>query len=156
MTTSRIIAIADAVVDALSSASASGLSMPFVAQRKYVPQSDLVDGPGLYLNVVPMTSDTHIVSRQDSQEEYEIHIGVQKKVVSATPEVVDPLMNFVQEVLDFWHRKGLLVTAGTGNDSMSLKVYCTSVSNNPVYSTDHLKQLVMFVSLVKLTFLVIV
>jgi hypothetical protein len=152
MTTSRIIAIADAVVDALNEASGPVLSMSFVAQRTYVPLGDLKDMTDLHLKVVPMTSTTEIVSRSDSQEDYEIDIGIQQKVDSASLDGVDPLMGFVQEVVDFWTRKALSVTTGNGDSKRSFGVYCVSVSNRPVYSTEHLQQMVLFVSLVKLTF----
>jgi len=138
---SIITTIADAVVAAMNGPT---FSRAFTAQRSYLPIFDLKDMVDLHVTVVPKAVSSEASSRNASQEEYQIDVAVQQKVASLEPVSIDPLMAIVQEIVDFWRLRRVMIGA--------LPAVCIKASNLPVYAPEHLSQMNQFTSIVTLTF----
>ncbi len=141
---SIITTVADAVAAELNAAAEGTFSQAFTAQRAYLPIFDLKDMVDLHVTVVPKSVSTEASSRSTSQEEYQIDVAVQQKVASLEAADIDPLMALVQEIVDFWRLRRVMVAA--------LPAVCIKAASLPVYAPEHLSQLQQFTSIVTLTF----
>ena len=134
-----LVDIADAVVTELNGAS---LSMPFTAARAYLPQFDLVEMVDLHVTVVPRTTTRVFVTREKTQREYVIHVGVQQKLQSLALAEPDGLMDLVEEIADLFH----------GNTLTDPECVCMSAETAPTYVPEHMDEMRQFTGVVALTF----
>lgn len=133
-------AIADAVKARLNE---TPFSIPFTAERKYLPLFELPDMAMLRVTVVPKGLATTGLSRDTSQNEYAIDVAVQKKVSTEEPAEIDPLCSLVEEIADRFQfrRLGEYPTASW-----------SKTENVPVYSVEHLEEMRQFTSVLTFTF----
>jgi len=137
---SRITKIADAVVDELNE---HEFSLPFTALRHYQPVYDLQEMKSLHVTVVPRAADTAVLDRTNCKDTVQIDIAVQKKLTSVTLEEIDPYMDLVQEISDFFKQRRL--------KNLPVVIWI-GTSNKPIYSPEHLQQLHQFTSVLTLSF----
>jgi hypothetical protein len=135
--------IAEAVKDELN---AGTFAPPFVAQRLYHPVFDLADMTTLHVTVVPKAVALEVADRSRDQWHVQVDIAVQKKYETDAPLELDPLMNLVQAIADFFrHRRLALYPAATW----------VRTENVPVYAQEHMEELRQFTSILTLTFRVV-
>lgn len=142
-----IIDIADAVVTTLLGAT---LSLPFTAERTYVPIRDLKDLTELTLSVVPVTIEGALQTRGGRyMEVYGIAIGIQQTIGKGAmtddqiKAACDPLMTFAEQVVNLFAAQ---VLAGMEPTT------CTQHKNEPIFSPEHLDDRRVFTSVVTLTY----
>lgn len=146
---STITAIADAVVARLS---AGTFSMPFTAVRRYQPVFDLEDLATLRVSVVPRSLAIVGASRQTSQFDAQIDIGVQKRLSPAPGNPasdeaeIDALLALVEEIAD-WLRFTRLPTTP--------EAVWVGVAQEPVVAGEHLEQHRQFTSILTVTYRVL-
>ena len=129
--------IAGAVVTALNGHS---FSMPFTAQRAYLPVFDLKDMKDLHVTVVPRGVEMTTAGRGLAASDIQIDVAVQKKLTSADNAEIDALMGLVQEIAEFIRSTGRF---GDGS--------WVRTENVPIYSPEHLGELRQFTSVLTLT-----
>ena len=141
-----IVDIADAVVAELNGHS---FSQPVVAERLYRVAFELPDMKTLHVSVVPKGVEMQGASRTLVQHDYQIDVGVQKKL-PASPAgdnaEIDALMALVEEIADFFRQRRLQAMPN---------VIWVQTQNLPIYSPEHLEQLRQFTSVLTLTFRVL-
>jgi len=140
---SVLIAIADAVVDALNAAT---LSQPLAAERLYQPVFDLPEMDELHVSVVPKGVKVLASTRNQNQHDYAIDIGVQKRVTDDAE--TDAMMLLTEEIADHF-RLGRVQADGVGS------VPLLTVATDPVFAPEHLTEKRVFTSVVTLTFRVL-
>lgn len=134
-----ILAIAEAVADELTG---SVFSLPFEAERHYLPRFELAEMTELKVSVVPRSITSQGLNRNRDSFEYRIDVAVQQKI-DPTPANLDALMKLVEEIADHFRSEPL---SGYPN------ARCTGVENAPVYAPEHLDQFRQFTSVLTLTF----
>lgn len=136
-----VVRIAEAVHDLIDRARGE-LSQPFVLEREYVPLHELCEMGTLHVTVVPAGQTLTRLSRGSNDWEYVIDVGVQQRR-EPTPHSMDPLVFFVQEIVD-------LFTSATVDVPESIPVL--AVSNVPLYAFIGADSQRVFTSVVSLTF----
>ncbi|MBX3356434.1 MAG: hypothetical protein KF724_12130 [Phycisphaeraceae bacterium] len=143
---STITDIADAVAARLN---AGTFSMPFTAVRRYQPVYALDELATLRVSVVPRSLAIVGASRQTSQVDAQIDIGVQKRLSSspaspASDEAeIDALLGLVEEIAD-WMRFARLPTTP--------EAVWVGVAQEPVVAGEHLEQHRQFTSILTVTY----
>ena len=132
--------VADAVRDELA---AGQFSIPFKAVRAFRHDQTLPEGKELRVSVVPNAVKVIPAARGICHYDMEIYIAVSRKIDRATPEVIDPLLGLVEEIVDFFRLRRLAKYPG----AMWL-----STENKPMVSTEHLETLRQFTSLVSILY----
>ena len=140
---STLIAIADAVVDSLNSAT---LSQALTAERHYQPVFDLPEMTALHVSVVPKGIEVLASSRNQNQHDYAIDIGIQQKV--ADDAEADALMALAEEIADHFRLSRVQIT-GIGS------IPVLKVATEPVFAPEHLTEKRVFTSIITLTFRVL-
>lgn len=140
----NILEIADAVVDLLNNS--SGLDGEFTAERKVLPIFDLKDLEALKVTVTPATAEYTLLNRIALTTDYQINIGIQKKVSADTDDDLETLIDFVESVVLFLKGKSL----STNPRAMWVKTV-----NEPIYSREHLAEQLVFTSIITITYKVI-
>ncbi len=135
-----IVDIADAVVVELN---AGEFTQTFTARRLYRPQFDLVEMVDLHVTVVPKGIEIGIASRSGVQCDVSVDVAVQKKLQTEDAAEIDPLMNLVEEIADFFRQRKL---------SQYPRASWIATANEPVYSPGHLEELRQFTSVLTVTF----
>lgn len=140
---STIIDVADAMVTGLSSLSAS---MTFEVERAYIVDFELPDLSTTIpkVSVVPNDKDISMATRDGLNEDLQIDIGIQLKVVNASAASVDPVMTFSEEIEDY------IRATGEFNISRWIKTKAAVI-----YSPAHLKELLTFTRVMTFTMKVI-
>lgn len=136
---STLIDITDSIVAQLN---VTQFSQTLNAVRHYRPTFELPDMHTLRVSVVPRAIGSTSLDRKRDTFEYQIDVGVQKKVESVLAEL-DPLMNLVEEIADHFRKETLLSYPDAR---------CTEIKNEPAYSPEHLTELGQFTSVLTLTF----
>lgn len=136
--TATIVAIADAVVSELNGAQ---FSLPFMAQRSYLPRFDLAEMKDLHVTVVPKSVTVAPGDRARNQHDYEIDVAIQKKVAGDAD--IDAMMSLVNEIADHMRLKRL---------GRSPTAAWVRTEYEPIYSQEHLDQLGQFTSVLTFTF----
>jgi hypothetical protein len=140
---STITAIADAVAASLNAAP-GGFSMPFTAQRAYQPTLTLEDLQDLRVSVVPRSVTIAASSRAQSQYDFAIDVGVQKKLAAADDEVeLDDLLKLAEEIGDHLRFARL--------DDFPEAAW-VSIAQEPVVAAEHLDQHRQFTSILTVTY----
>lgn len=131
--------IADAVVTELN---AGDFSQEFEAERHYRPVFDAAQLKTLRVSVVPKKIEIASLARSSNQYEVGVDVAVQKKLDSDTKEEIDPLMQLVEEIGEFFRLRPLASVAAAW----------IKTENAPIYALEHLEQQRVFTSVVTLTF----
>jgi hypothetical protein len=139
-----IVTLADAVVAALN---ANAFTAPYAslgAVRHYSPTFDLKDFETLSVQVIPRGLATPGVATRGKarQVDYQIDVGIFKRVADLTTATVDPLMLLVEEVADFLFRTAL----ASGNPPS------VGVANEPIFDPESLDQMKLFQSGITATY----
>lgn len=144
---SDILAAADAVVEAIN---ASGLLATFPgalpAVRAYVPQYDLQDMGVLHVTVAPKGIVESIGSRSVLQYDLSVDVAVQRKAQAGDAVDLDPLLDLVVALADFFRLRRL----GPYPDAVWV-----STEHLALFDPEHLTNLRQFTSVLTLTFRVI-
>ena len=140
-----IVDIAEAVKAELN---AGQFSQAFTADRTYRPTRELVDLKDLRVTVVPRGIGMESASRSGGQDEYSVDVAIRKKVSAgaAGDAEADELMLLVEEIAAFFARRRLVGLE---------KAIWVRTENVPAFSSDHLEESSVFISLVTVTFRVI-
>jgi len=101
---SIVVDIAEAVVTELNGES---FSIPFTAQRSYLPVYDLREMSELKVTVIPRSVTSTLASREASDELYAVMIGMQKKLEPEELDDVDALVTLMEELGVFLTRRTL-------------------------------------------------
>jgi len=139
------IEIADAVANTLNTAPEATFSQRFQAIMRLLPQFELEKLTGLEVSVVPKAIEMTAASRTLSQVDVSVDIGVMKKLGRKTDAEAEPLMELVQEIIDYMHNRQL---TGISNHAW------IRAANEPIYAPDYLEQN-LFVSVITLTYRVL-
>lgn len=142
-----IVQLAQGVEAALKAAS---LSFTPTVKRSYLPVRKLEQMGVLEVIVGHAGLDTKTADRSPShQHDYTIDLAIQKRLDLENPEddaamiaACDPLMAFVQEVMDLFRGRGVTGLAGR----------FISAQNKPLYGPELLDREQVFGSVVALTF----
>ncbi len=136
----RIISIADDVVTVINGGS---FTIPdvFTAERLFVPEFKLEDISSLKVSVLPANMPEIITARSQSQRDFVIMIGIQKKTDNLTTDF-DDLVEFVEEINALFRFEKLPVT----------EVSWIASETDPVYDPDYATQINTFTSVLSLTF----
>ena len=137
---SRIIAIADDVVTVINGGSFT-YADPVAAIRWYVPDYDLAGIKTLRVSVLPADKPELLQSRNLTQRDFMISVGVQQKVSNLTTDF-DDLVELVEEINALFRFAQLPVTG----------VSWIASEVDPVYDPDHASQMNVFTSVLNLTF----
>jgi len=131
---------------------AGDFSLEITPERGYVPSFELAELAALKCVVVARGQEQIKLTRADVQTDVKIDVGILKKVDDILPATLDPLMAFVQELLEYC--RGVTLTADPGGDDEAAAVWLGTESD-PIYSTDHLTKFRQFTSVFTLTYRVI-
>ena len=136
---SRITQIAQAVTDELNN---GNFPVPLHATRHYQPVYELQEMQSLHITVVPRGVVSSVLDRSRAQHDVQVDIAVQKKFTADTPEVLDPLMDLVQQIADYFQMRPL---PGVG-------ALWVKTENKPIYAPEHMQELRQFTSVLTLTY----
>jgi len=140
---SELAAIAGAVVTALNEGE---FSQPFTAQRLYRPAFDLEEMKDLHVSVVPRGVEVTPEARGKAAYDYKVDVGVQKRLEKCDANELDPLMQLVEEIADFFRLKRLTEYSAAA---------WLKTEYAPVFAPEHLDQLRQFTGVVTFTFRVV-
>lgn len=98
-TTPAICGIADAVVTALNGGT---FETSFTATRVYLPQKDLKDLTALAVEVVPIVDAGAVSTRNQTEHQYQVNIGIRKKVANTNNATLDPLVYLCEQIASFF------------------------------------------------------
>lgn len=140
---SVVVDVAQAVTEELNAAS---LSQQLEAKRLYVPTFDLPEMNTLHVSVAPSGVTVAKADRARNTHDVRVDVAVQKKFESGENAELDPLMNLVEEIADFFRLRRL---ASYPN------AHWVKTENDPVYSQEHFDQLRQFTSVLTFTFRVV-
>ena len=137
--------IADAVAAELSAAEPGTFAEEFTAQRRVLPKFELADLADLKVSVVPKGIEIENASREARRCDISVDIGVQQKVGKDVDAEVERLCELVEQIADYLAGRGLLASGMSG-------VAFLSIANEPVYSTEHLADDLVFTSVLTVTY----
>lgn len=137
---STVVRIADAVVADLN---AGTFAEPFTAERLFSPVFELPDMQALHVSVVPRSITTQPCTRAAGFFDYNIDIGVQKKLNSDDPTEVEGQLALVEQIGDYLRNRKLAAMPETT---------WIKAENAPVYLPEHLEQLRQFTSVMTVTY----
>jgi len=140
--------IADAVATEINAAPASPatFSQTFTAVRRVVPAYELSELTDLKVTVVPKAVEISGSTRSASQYEITIDIGIQKKLPpgsEAGDEQVETLGTLVDQIAEYLRRRPLPGAPFAA---------WVSMTNDPVYSPEHLLEKRVFTSVLSVTY----
>ncbi len=132
--------IADAVTAELND---GGFSLPFTAQRLLLPDFELSQLADMKVSVVPKAVEFNAFSRQHTQYEFSVDVGIQQKLDGDVETLLPGLLSFVDEMVTFLRKRKLT--------SVPEAVWLRSV-NDPIYSREHLVNQRTFTSILTVTY----
>lgn len=116
---------------------------PFTPERMYVPEFTLPEMQTMRVSVVPAAWNMSLASRRQSQDEYDIFVGIQKKLAGITSADVDPMLALVEEIAGFLKFRRL----ASYPDPVWVRT-----ENEPIYDPDHLFEMNQFTSILTVTY----
>jgi len=138
-----IIEIAEAVKNALN---AGDFSQDFTAGRHYQPLFDLAEMKDLHVTVVANGISTTTPGRGRAQFDCRVDVAVQKKLKTSDNTEIDPLMDLVDEIAEFFRARRLDAVPGAA---------WVRTENTALYAQEHLSEMRQFTSVLRLTFRVV-
>ena len=134
--------IADSIVNGLNSAADGTFSFEFTAVRTVLPEYELSELSVLTVSIVPSEAEITKSSRSNSQYDFSIDIGVQKKVSDVETDVLS-LSELVSEIIDYLTSRQL--------PDIPWAVF-SRISNAPIYSPEMLRDKKLFVSVIRIKY----
>jgi len=136
---------ADAVAAELNAAEAGTFSEEFEARRLVLPKFELADLADLKVSVVPKGVEFENASRDARRCDISVDIGVQQKVGKDIDAEVERLCGLVEQIADYLAGRRLIASGMSG-------VSFLSIANEPIYSTEHLADDLVFTSVLTVTY----
>ena len=140
---SLIVDVAEALVVELN---AGSFSQSLSAQRHYVPSFELPDMADLHVSVVPKGMAIANSDRTRNSHDVQIDVAVQKKFEAGDAAEIDPLMDLVEEIADFFRLRRL---------SSYPNAHWIKTEHKPIYAQEHWDELRQFTSVLTFTFRVV-
>ena len=137
--------IADAVAAELNAAEPGTFSEDVDAQRRVLPKFELADLKDLKVSVVPKGIEIENATRDARRCDISVDIGIQQKVGKDVDAEVERLCELVEQIADYLAARGLSASGMSG-------VALVSIANDPVYSTEHLADDLVFTSVLTVTY----
>jgi hypothetical protein len=132
------------ITDALVGELNAGIwSQTFTAAANYRPRWTAADLATLRVTVSPRSLAISPSSRGGDQREFVVDVALQQKLDSDDDEDIPGLIRLADEIVRYF--VGDRLTGLTD-------VACIAGTNEPIYSVEHLDQLLVFTSLITLTF----
>ena len=138
-----VIDIADAVVAELNAAPAGTFDPAFTAVRRVLPEFDLSELAELKVTVVPKAVEISGSTRSVGQFDFQIDIGVQKKLGKDLDAETAGLCGLVDGIAGYLRRRSLAAAPHA--------VWVRS-RNDPVYAPEHLADQRAFTSVLTVTY----
>ncbi len=135
-----VLDIAEAVAHQLSS---SELCVPFVASTSLRPVYTLEELGTIRVTAVPKAMEMTSLSRETSQFDFTIDVGIQRQVVPEDAEDLRPLVALTTEIFTLLQGRPLLDYP---------EAVVVKVTNDPIYIPTHLDTLRQYTSVVTITF----
>lgn len=145
--TAPLIELADGIVTELN---AQSWTQTFTATRVYSPVVDLKDLKTLSVMVMPRGVATTIDARGRVGLELSIVIGIRKALTALTNAVVDPLLNFADEITE--HFRFLNFNPVGSDTAKYVGDEMVTDENWPAFSTEDLETQRQFTSLHSYTY----
>lgn len=136
----RGIQIADDVVTVINGGSFT-ISDVFTAERVYIPENDIADLKSLRVYVMLSDDPQELLSRDTTQSDYSISVGIQKKTSNLTTDF-DDLVEFAEEINALFRFSKLPAT----------NVSWIYSEIDPIYEPNYATQMNVFTSVLNLTF----
>jgi len=137
--------IADAVGVELNAAEPGAFAEEFTAPRRVLPKFELADLEDLKVSVVPKGVEIENAARDARRCDISVDIGIQQKVGKDIDAEVERLCGLVEQIADYLAGRGLLASGMSG-------VRFLSIANEPIYSTEHLADDLVFTSVLTVTY----
>ena len=137
--------IADAVAAELNAAELGTFSEEFTAQRRVLPKFELTDLKDLKVSVVPKGIEIEGATRSAQRCDISVDIGIQQKVGKDVDAEVERLCELVEQIAGYLAGRGLSAAGMSG-------VAFLSIANEPIYSTEHLADDLVFTSVLTVTY----
>ena len=138
-----VIDIADAVAAELNAAPAGTVDPAFTAVRRVLPEFELSDLAELKVTVVPKAVEISGSTRSVGQFDFQIDIGVQKKLGKDLDTETAGLCGLVDGIAAYLRRRPLAATPHA--------VWVRS-RNDPVYAPEHLADQRAFTGVLTVTY----
>ena len=132
--------VADSIVAEIN---AHSFKLPLTAQRHYVPSFELKDMNELRVSVVPKGVVVTKSDRNHNQYDVLVDVAVQKKFSSGSSAEIDPLLDLVEEIADFFRLRRLASYPAA---------HWIRTEHSPLYSQEHWDELRQFTSVLTFTF----
>jgi len=95
---SLIVDIPESLKDFLN---AGTFTEEFTAKRIYVPVFSIEGAEDLQVLVAPRENERTIRNKKQQVSEVQVDVAIFKKVISTEPETIDPLTDFVEELVKY-------------------------------------------------------
>ena len=138
-----IIDIADAVTAELNAAPAGTFDPAFTAVRRVLPEFELSELAELRVTVVPKAVEISGSTRAVGQFDFQIDIGVQKKLGKDLDAEVATLCGLMDALAGYLRRRPL---------AAALHAAWVRTQNDPVYAPEHLAEQRTFTSVLTVTY----
>lgn len=147
MATEEIIKIADEVVRLINEAAIPGVGGdPAVsAERDYLPDAELPDLAETQVIVVPGTIGTSILTRDAHRFDYEVHIGVRRKVSTTSTGELDSMVSLTRQLLDVVRSSEVVVAGLPAGRPTSARI-------DPMFDPETLRESSVFFSIIRATY----
>lgn len=146
-TAAIILAAADALVEALNSATFTSPYPSLGATRSYAPRYTLEELAELKVTVIPPGGRLERSSRATAQGDWVLAVGVQKRT-DGTDAEADELMLLAQEIATFLLAQDLDLTAHEADGT----AHAVTVEFDPLYDPSLLREERTFTSVLVATF----
>ena len=138
-----IVNVADAIVTTLNDAPQGTFSQSFTAQRKVLVEFRLGEmGEDVHVTVVPSATAIAETGRSASQYDYQVDVGVQKRLDDIEAEVPG-LCRLVEEILAYLRAAPLVGLSSA---------HFLDAANDPVCYQAHLAEMRLFTSVLSVTY----
>ncbi len=131
--------LADAIVTELSGGT---FTEPVSVVRRVLPEFELAELGNLTVAVVPKSVEITNVTRQSSQYDVAVDIGIQQKIGKQTDDEVLRLSGIVSQVVAFLNRRSFA----------ALQARFKTIANEPVYAPELLSEKRLFLSVITVTY----
>ena len=121
-------------------------SQALIAERKVLPVFEIKDLAELKVTVVPKSLELEPITRGATQRQFQIDIGVQKKITGDADTQATDLIMLVDEMVSYLQKRSL--------DTKPAAVWVKS-TNEPVYDRVHLSQERVFTSLITVSYRIV-
>jgi len=145
--TEEIIQIADEVVRLINEAAVPGIGADpaVVASRAYLPDADIPELAETQAVVVPGTIGTELATRDAHRFDYEVHIGVRRKVSTSANTEIDAMIAITRQLLDIV-RSGAVAVPGLPAGRP------TVARIDPIFDPETLRESGVFFSIIRATY----